>query len=497
MLFNSYEFIFAFLPLTLLLFAVACRFGSGVAAMALLVAASLFFYAYWDVRFLTLLVGSVMLNFGAGRAMLGNKQTSGAFLIAGIIGNLAVLGLFKYYNFLVFSFLNPFGADVGFLDIALPLGISFFTFQQVAYLVDLHQRRVQDHTFLHYILFVTFFPQLIAGPIVHHGEMMPQFTERKAWQLNRNDLAVGLSFVIFGLFKKVIIADGLGSYVDPLFAAAADGEAFNAAEAWFAVLTFAFQIYFDFSAYSDIAIGLARMFGVDLPLNFHSPLRAPGIIELWRRWHMTMTRFFTDYLYHPLSIKWMRQEVMKGHGMARIFFKASALPMLITFTASGLWHGAGWTFIAFGVLNGIALVINHAWRRWAPMRCPTFLAWLSGFVFFIWSLSFFRADDMPAAMLLIEAMAGGGMSVDATRITTEMLGWLGVAALIVLAAPNTQEWMRDHAPGIDFRNLPMRVLPRWCAWQMTWPWGLIQAIMLSAALLGMLEPAAQFVYFQF
>ncbi|MGB5717793.1 MAG: MBOAT family protein, partial [Gammaproteobacteria bacterium] len=425
MLFNSYIFIFGFLPIVLAgFFAIGAR-GHHRVAIAWLVGASLFFYGWWNPAYLGLILGSILFNYAAGVALGGHEQGfSRKWLLAlGVAGNLGLLGYFKYANFFVDNISLLSGADYHLGKIVLPLAISFFTFQQIAYLVDAYKGETREYNFLHYCLFVTFFPQLIAGPIVHHREMLPQFARDRIYRLNYGHLAIGISIFTLGLFKKVVLADGVAVYVAPVFDAAEAGIALNMYEAWQGAMAYTFQLYFDFSGYSDMAIGLARMFGIRLPLNFNSPYKAGNIIEFWRCWHMTLSRFLRDYLYIPLGGN--RKGTTRRH-----------VNLMITMILGGLWHGAGWNFIIWGALHGFYLVINHAWHGvlrafGGGAHTTNFisrgLARLLTFTVVVVAWVFFRAESLPGAMHLLSAMAGGnGLSLpeselEGTRLLLLML----------------------------------------------------------------------------
>ena len=349
MLFNSYTFIFAFLPITLLVFYRIGGRGHHRVAIGWLVATSLFFYGWWAPRYVWLIVTSVLVNYALGVVLATRAASQDGprkrLLAVGVSANLGLLAYFKYANFFVDNVRHLFHIDVEIGQIVLPLAISFFTFQQIAYLVDAHRRLTREYNFLHYCLFVTFFPQLIAGPIVHHGEMLPQFGKETTYRLNRTNLEVGVTFFLMGLFKKVVIADGIARYGTPVFDAAQAGLTIDFWQAWAGALAYTFQIYFDFSGYSDMAIGIARMFGIKLPLNFHSPYKATSVIEFWRRWHMTLSRFLRDYLYIPLGGN------RKGPGRRHA-------NLMVTMLLGGLWHGAGWTFMYWGGLHGLYLIVS-------------------------------------------------------------------------------------------------------------------------------------------
>lgn len=346
MLFNSYPFIIIFLPLVLLVFYGLTRVDHSKEALAWLVVASLFFYGWWNPVYLLLLVGSILFNFGFGLYLNGSDQSNfydrKTILTLGIICNLALLGVFKYANFFADTANVLTDAGWSLSPILLPLAISFFTFQQIAYLVDRYHNRVPEHACLHYALYVVFFPQLIAGPIVRPGEILEQYTKHHRSLLKPDTLSIGLTLFVIGLFKKVGLADPLSQYASPVFDAAQNGVIPATLEAWTGALAYTFQLYFDFSGYSDMALGLARMFGFRLPINFNSPYKAGSIIEFWRRWHITLSRFMLDYLYIPLG--------GNREGTAKRNFY-----LVVTLLLGGLWHGAQWTFVAWGGLHGFAL----------------------------------------------------------------------------------------------------------------------------------------------
>jgi D-alanyl-lipoteichoic acid acyltransferase DltB (MBOAT superfamily) len=400
MLFNSYEFIFLFLPITLIIFFSIGGKGHHRIAIAWLVGASLFFYAWWNPAYLGLMLISILFNYAIGVA-LANKAHK-LTLTFGIAVNLLLLGYFKYANFFVDNLNQLTGTNYHLETILLPLAISFFTFQQITYLVDAYKGETKEYKFLHYCLFVTFFPQLIAGPIVHHREMLPQFAKNCIYKLNHEHLAVGLTIFFLGLFKKLILADGIAIYATPVFAAAEQGVALTFFEAWGGALAYTFQLYFDFSGYSDMAIGIARMFGVRLPLNFHSPYKAVNIIEFWRRWHITLSRFLRDYLYIPLG--------GSRKGKVRRY-----LNLMITMLLGGLWHGAGWTFVVWGALHGFYLMMNHAWhtvRRALGHDLSHSSCWGRGlsqlitFIAIVVAWVFFRAESFDAAINILSGMIG-------------------------------------------------------------------------------------------
>jgi len=353
MLFNSPEFLFLFLPITLWVFHRLCLNDNVAGARAWLVFASLGFYGWWEPAYLLLILTSITVNYalavGLERIPDDRKALRWWGLFFGVLVNLAAIAWFKYSGFLLGTSNQVFGSEFHIRTIILPLAISFFTFQQIAYLVEVYRRNHGAGGFGTYLLFVTFFPQLIAGPIVNYREMAPQFDSLNKGLIPTN-LLLGLMVFAIGLFKKVIVADGVAPYSDTVFGLAAAGAELGLLEAWAGALAYSVQLYFDFSGYSDMAIGLAIMLGIRLPKNFESPYKASSIIDFWRRWHISLSTFLRDYLYVPLG--------GSQRGSTR-----TLINLMIVMVLGGLWHGAGWTFIAWGALHGFYLLVNHWWRR--------------------------------------------------------------------------------------------------------------------------------------
>jgi alginate O-acetyltransferase complex protein AlgI len=434
-LFNSYEFIFVFLPVTLAVFYAFLRLGMGRGAIGWLLLASLAFYSYWQPAHLPVLAFSILFNYAAG-LVLQNRRRRGrgtrlalAFAVA---ANLALLVWFKYTAFFVNEAASLAGQDFVMRAVLLPLGISFFTFQQIAYVVDSATGKVERSDFVEYALFVSYFPQLIAGPIVHHAEVLHQFRTVQ-FRVSAQNFARGLSFFTIGLFKKVVLADNLAKFADPLFLDAQAWANASAAEAWTGVLAYTFQLYFDFSGYSDMAIGLGLLCGIRIPVNFNSPYKALNIIDFWRRWHITLSHFLRDYLYVALG--------GNRQGKARRYVN-----LMLTMLLGGFWHGANWTFLVWGGLHGLYLVVNHAWNalaerigladrgdsivwRWFA-RGLTLIAVMIGWVFF-------RAPSLEAAGEIVAGMFG------ANGIGQAGPALLGVAAFlpVVWLLPNTQQFV--------------------------------------------------------
>jgi alginate O-acetyltransferase complex protein AlgI len=409
MLFNSYEFLFLFLPVVFAGFFWLARFGHNVSALWLAFA-SLFFYGWWSPKYVGLLLVSVVINYGLAY-VIGHKHGRAhakTILVFSIAANLALLGFYKYANFFIDTTNWVSGESFQLIDIVLPLGISFFTFTQIAFLVDVYREKAREYNFIHYLLFVTYFPHLIAGPVLHHGQMMPQFAKKETYRLHLDNVALGMSIFTVGLAKKVLLADSFGAYAEPVFAAAGLGIQPDFIEAWTGALAYTLQLYFDFSAYSDMAIGISMLFGVKLPINFDSPYKAASIIDFWRRWHMTLSQFLRDYLYIPLG----------GNRNGKVMRHVN---LMITMLLGGLWHGANWTFVIWGGLHGLYLVVNHAWRSLFAKRTPThgisariyyLAAMLLTFLCVVVAWIFFRADSFASAILLLKGCFGyGGISL--------------------------------------------------------------------------------------
>lgn len=390
MLFNSYVFIFAFLPVALAGCFLAVRFFGREAGTLWLVLASLFFYGWWDVCYVPLLLASIMFNYWAGRKIERHPHEK-PWLILGLAVNLALLGYFKYTDFFLGTVNDVLGTAMFDLPhIVLPLGISFFTFTQSAYLIDAYRGETKGYSFLTYCEFVTIFPHLIAGPIINHKDMIPQFLDAENYHVRVDHLMLGLSIFVIGLFKKVMIADSLSTWVGEAFSAA---DSLTLLEAWFGALGYTFQLYFDFSGYSEMAIGLGIMLNLKFPMNFDAPYQSLSIIDFWRRWHMTLGLWVRNYLYIPMG--------GNRHGQL-----AKMRNLLVSMLLIGLWHGAGWTFVLWGGVHGILLVINHLWRR-LEVSLPRILCWLLTFTSVVCCWVLFRADSPSDACAILVAMAGG------------------------------------------------------------------------------------------
>lgn len=491
MLFNSYEFIFVFLPVTVLIFFQLARLSSQLAA-SWLVMASLFFYGWWNPIYVGLLLGSTGFNYAAGLALvrtrgLGRERINRSILIFAIGANLMLLGYFKYANFFITNLSGVLGTHYSLTGIILPLGISFFTFTQIAFLVDASRGLAREYHFVHYALFVTYFPHLIAGPLLHHKEMMPQFNKPETYRVDYQNIAVGLTIFSIGLFKKMFFADGMAEYAKPVFDAAAQGQILSFKAAWGGVLSYTIQLYFDFSGYSDMAIGLSRLFGVKLPVNFDSPYKAVNIIEFWRRWHMSLSRFLRDYLYIPLGGN--RGGPIRHH-----------VNLMLTMLLGGLWHGAGWTFVIWGGLHGIYLIINHAWRGFRKKlghdlkrssRIGRMVSILITFAAVAIALAFFRADNLETGISLFKSLIGiHGLAFTGNfRHIVEML-------LIIWFMPNTQQIMSRFDPVLPLWEKDIGDAPKWLQWHPSWIW-LAIILILNYIAFSSGDRVSEFLYYQF
>ena len=486
--------------------------------MSWLVGSSLFFYGWWNPVYVGLIILSILFNYSLG-VLLGNRPSK-PILVVGIASNLCLIGYFKYANFFVDNYNIIAHGNIHLKTIVLPLAISFFTFQQITYLIDAYRGLTLEYDLLHYCLFVIFFPQLVAGPIVHHKEMMPQFTAQNCGKIEVSHFAVGVTLFVLGLFKKVVIADNLAPIATPVFQAAEHCVTLTLFEAWGGALAYTFQLYFDFSGYSDMAIGLARMFGIILPVNFFSPYKAGSIIEFWRRWHITLSRFLRDYLYFPLG--------GNRRGKVRSYFN-----LTVTMLLGGLWHGAGWTYIIWGAMHGILLAINHAWitifphtachiARQSCVRNAFFRILTFSAVVIAWVV--FRAESLTGALNMYASMFGfNGISLPPgvcaklgsltmvnglVEVTSDgmfhnyvfgdirygiML--LFISLLIVWFTPNSIEWLRREQPALGIDGF-VSGKKSYFVWKFNVMFALLLALITLVCVFSMAAPS-EFLYFQF
>ena len=498
MLFNSYPFLLGFFPLVLLVFFILGR-RHQLLASGWLAVASLFFYAWWSPAALPLLLISICANYGFGLLLTPRGQTTQArrkvWLVTALAANLLVLAYFKYADFFIANvntlLQTTSGQQLRALHVVLPIGISFFTFTQIAFLVDCYEGKVQERRFVHYALFVSYFPHLISGPVLHHSQMMPQFRSAQTYSPLLDNFLAGLLGLTVGLAKKVLLADEFSQYASPVFEAAGAGRPIGQVAAWVGALAYTLQIYFDFSGYTDMAVGLSRMFGIRLPLNFDSPYKAGSIIEFWRRWHMTLSQFLRDYLYVPLG--------GNRKGATRRYANLMATMLL-----GGLWHGASWTFVVWGGLHGAYLLINHMWRgivarmahprpiavigaaagtaltflgvvvAWVPFRAPTFAGAQA-----ILTAMFSAAATPPARTF---AATFAGIEVPPTSFAY-LGGFMAAGFAIVWLFPTTQA-----------------IVPRFEGMQGRRAWFCIGMLLFGIALLAAINASnnsSEFIYFNF
>jgi len=529
-LFNSVTFLVFFLPLSLLIYYLLGHLQMS-AAKLWLVAVSFLFYGWWNPQFLILLIISILFNYTFGyliQIFKERRRISTFLLVIGLIANLGALFYYKYLLTLMdwFHFLGlTHGQSWG--SIVLPLGISFFTFTQIGFLIDVQSGNAEERGFLEYVLFVTFFPHLIAGPILHHREIMPQFVKKETYLINWNNVIVGISIFILGLGKKVLIADQIAPVANDIFKHTADK---HAVEAWTGVLCYSLQLYFDFAGYSEMALGLARMFNVTFPANFDSPFKSKSIIDFWNRWHISLTRYFTLYLYNPLSLGIMRRRTAKGLPPLRAgettwkdFFIVLALPTSYTMILMGIWHGAGFQFFLFGLLNAVYLCVNHAWRLFGP-KAPKIpfsrlRSWFEGvwrwaltYLSVVIALIFFRAKSTPDAFSLIGSLFGGGTGDSPggnQGVVEAILDYFGVAVpywnysnslitvgvllIFILVLPNVlQLFEKEESSLTKIRSTPAFFS---FEWRPNILWGFFLAVLALADLL-MVTGTTEFLYFK-
>ena len=525
MLFNSYSFLFIYLPIVFIGMLVLGRIRPVLAACWLGLA-SLTFYAVWDARYLLLLLGSIFGNYLAGYLIGCNRNgpregRARAALWTAIAVNLGVLGYFKYWMFLVITANQALSATLPVPEIILPLGVSFFTFTQIAFLVDVYRGEVVEYSFPQYVLFVTYFPHLIAGPVLHHKQMMPQFADVKTCKIDYTNVAVGLSIFMLGLAKKVLIADYFAEYASRFFDAVRAGHDPRFFESWIGALTYAFQLYFDFSGYCDMAIGVSLLFNVRLPLNFNSPYKAVSIIDFWKRWHMTLSSFLRDYLYIPLGGN--RQGPWRRY-----------VNLLATMLIGGLWHGAGWTFVAWGGLHGLYLIINHGWRSLSkrlPWSVETRMERAAGgaltFIAVVVAWVFFRADRFATAWRIVAGMLGKhGVSMPKSlghqiAAISHSMHWklhklyksdgltplmnmsamayamVGLGCVLVWFCPNLPQIFSEYRPTWD-QWVDNQGAVGWIHWRPTAPWALaISALFIVCLYYMATSRVSEFLYFQF
>lgn len=472
MLFNSIEFLFIFLPIVFVVYFALNKFKLVELAKGWLVFASLAFYSYWKIDYLPLIISSMIFNYSIGATLTGKlnlKINRKTVLLIGIIGNVALLSYYKYFDFLVNNINYVLHTGYDTLKIALPLGISFFTFTQIAYLVDAYKEEVKEYDFLNYALFVTYFPHLIAGPILHHKEMMPQFADLRKKVINHRNISIGLFLLAVGLFKKVMLADFLSPFVKQTFDISYNMPFF---EAWISSFAYSFQLYFDFSGYCDMALGISWLFNIKLPINFNSPYVAQNIQDFWRRWHITLSRFLRDYIYIPL-------------GGNRLGGLKTYRNLFLTFLIGGIWHGAAWTFVIWGALHGFAIVVHRLWQK-LKITVPSIFAIFATFIYVNVLWVFFRALSFGKAVNILKSMLGlNGFEpivIDKMRFAFEN-GDLKISLLLLIPCfilvffvKNSNKWAESFKPN-------------WFYWSITFVFSLVSILSINKI--------SEFLYFQF
>jgi len=459
MVFNSFEYIFIFLPVAWGVYFVFNRYLGATVARVALILFSLFFYSYWNPLYLPLLIISVVINYGIGFSLQGGIAADAGgmrrkiMLLLGLLFNIGLLGYYKYSDFLIVNINAAAGSNIDLLNLLLPLGISFFTFMQISFLVDSYRGNIKETGILPYVQYVTFFPYIVSGPISRYNEIAPQFADKEKWTLNHQNISAGILLFALGLFKKTFIADTLALWANQGFDTSATLKFF---EAWLTSLSYTFQLYFDFSGYTDMALGTALFFNVRLPVNFDSPYRSLSIQDFWRRWHISLSRFLRDYIYIPL-----------GGNRAGEF--RTSLNVFITFLVGGIWHGAGWTFILWGMAHGLGLIVQRLWRR-TGIRINRYVSWFITFNFVNAAWVLFRAKDLAGALKVYKGMLGlNGVMISASlgkisflkslsfefgewpaaisKNITYVMYYIAAAAVIAIFWKNSNELSAKYEPG--------------------------------------------------
>ncbi len=503
MSFTSLQFIFGFVPVAFIGFALAHHFGGAKQAINFLATISLVFYAMWGLPLLAILLVSMIFNFTVGNVVANlssNPRVAKNLLFGSIATNLAMLGYLKYTNFFI-DVANQFNAGYfAHLNIIAPLGVSFFTFVQIGFLIDASNGKLLPHRFSDYIVFSAFFPCVTAGPLVMQREMLEQLRDPRFPILDMRRVFIGITMFAMGLCKKVLLADSIAPFADSVFGAAQHGLSVDSATAWIGALSFTLQLYFDFSGYSDMAIGLGTIFGIKLPLNFDSPLKSTNISDFWRRWHMTMTRFFTSYIYSGLAMHGVRSAMRWRFGRVGRFALAAALPSIVTFMFAGVWHGAGWTYIVYGLMHGLAIATFLAWREFSAIKLPSPLAWLITMFTVVCGLVMFRAADVPTAMAMFGNMtslnwfdsANSGLTID----NAQALSMIVIMGAVALLLPNTQQFLYHEWPVIDAMPQDTPLVAGLVAWQPKFSSALLTALVLTAGIAS-IGSSSGFLYYKF
>ncbi len=504
MFFASYQFILVFLPLVYLGYWLTYRFIGWEWALRYLGLASLGFFASFGWELLAILVTSVTFNFIAARAIAArveDRASARNLLLLAIAANLMMLGYLKYTNFLV-DILNIGGLGAKHLELGSAIGVSFFTFIQIGYLIDACNGQLVRHEFFRYLVFSTFFPCVTAGPLVMQKELMPQLDQPRERIFDVRRFTAGATLFAMGVFKKTVLADSIAQYADTVFAAAGAGTPFDQATAWIGTLCYTLQLYFDFSGYSDMAIGLGAIFGFRLPLNFNSPFKSTNISDFWRNWHMTMTRFFTTYVYTGLAMKGMRRSMQLRSSPLGKFIATAAIPSIVTFLVAGVWHGAGWNFVVYGLLHGVAIAAFLGWREFSPVRLPAPVAWLCMMSVVVTGLAIFRAPDLAVAGRMLAGMWNlpGLLYGDSVPLAgfdfARALAGVVLLGSITLLLPNTQQILHLEWVSSDQKPGDAAMLAGLLAWRPRLATAFVGAFTLTLALAS-IGSGTNFLYYQF
>lgn len=507
MLFHSIEFIFIFLPVCFFAFVLIGKVFGPRASLLCLSIASVIFYGQWSLLHATMLVASVASNFAFCHLILAlEKQQTLRRLtfFTAFAANLALLGYLKYSNFFIDNINAVAETNFSFVSVLIPVGVSFFTFIQIGFLVEVYNRQVKQVRFEEYFLFGTFFACITAGPLVMQRDIFPQLKNNHRNVLDPMRIAIAVSIFAIGLFKKLALADAIAPYADTVFNGVADGAIPSATLAWIGALAYTTQLYFDFSGYSDMALAIGLLFNIRLPFNFNSPLKANSITDFWRRWHMTMTRFFTNYIYSPLAITNTRKAIVGKYSPSRRFMATVAVPVIITFLVAGAWHGAGWTFIVFGLIHGIAMAVNHAWTQARMPQLPAGFAWLLTMLVVIVGLVVFRATDLTVALTMLQAMATPNLADSGWIVAglaenvdyADAIGLITVLIAIIMMFPNIQQMFHEHGISSDSSDDPEMAPSRWLMWCPSPRWALTGALVLAIGL-SLATGDTSFIYYQF
>jgi alginate O-acetyltransferase complex protein AlgI len=501
--FTSFEFILIFLPLSYLGFLLVNRLFGWSQAINFIAMISLVFYGMFGLPLLAVLLGSILFNYQMGQLISNlreNRSAAKQLLTVSILSNLAMLGYLKYTNFFVDIFNSVTGAGVGHFNLIASIGVSFYTFVQIGYLIDAYNGQLLGKGLGRYIVFSAFFPCVTAGPLVLQKEMMPQLEKPMYPAFDGRRVLVGLTMFGMGVFKKVVMADGIADYANKIFGAASGGAVVDFDLAWIGALCYSLQLYFDFSGYSDMAIGIGAIFGLKLPLNFDSPFKATNISDFWRRWHMTMTRFFTNYIYTGLAMSGMRKAMTTQASPLRKYILTAGIPPILTFLVAGIWHGAGWTFVIYGLVHGLAIATFMAWNQFANIKLPAFVSWFLTMSVVVSCLVIFRAPDVTTAISMLDAMwfmsghedAAHTFVFDHARATSAIV-ILGAVALLL---PNTQQILHHDWPTSDVKPENSAFEAGLLAWKPRLANAMVTGLGYTIAL-TLIGSGTGFLYYQF